>query len=117
MRQTIGYDRYEGEEAYQALLALYRPLRLYTNYFQPSVRLVSKERIGSKVTKRYDRAQPPYQRVLTTRAVAEQGQERLRAESRTLNPAALRREITAAQTAPWRLAGVRITREATTLPE
>lgn len=117
VRQTVGYDRSEGGEAYQALLALYRPLRLYTNYFQPSVRLVSKERIGSKVTKRYDRAQPPYQRVLATWEVAGQGHKWLRAQSRTLNPAALRREIEAAQTALWRLTGVRITREATTLPE
>ena len=50
VRQIVGYDRYEGETAHAALLALYVPLRLYTNFFQPSVRLVSKQRDGGKVT-------------------------------------------------------------------
>ena len=47
------------------------------------------------------------------RAVKEQLQELYV----TLNPAALQREIAAAQEALWQLAGVRNTHEATTLPE
>ncbi len=48
VRQTIGYDRYEGAVAYLALAAVYAPLRRYTNYFQPSVQLASKQRDGGK---------------------------------------------------------------------
>lgn len=117
VRQIVGYDRYEGGEAYQALMTLYRPLRLYTNYFQPSVRLVSKQRTGSTVTKRYDAAQTPYQRMLAAPEIVEERKRGLRAEYLTLNPAALRREIEVAQAVLWQLAGVRNTREATTLPE
>jgi hypothetical protein len=117
VRQLVGYDRYEGEAAYRALIALYVPLRRYTNFFQPSMRLISKERTGSKVTKRYDIAQPPYQRVLAAPEVTDEQKARLRTEYRTLNPAALRREIEAAQEALWRLVRVRITREATTVQE
>lgn len=117
VRQVVGYDRYEGEEAYQALMTLYQSLRLYTNYFQPSVRLVEKRREGGKVTKRYDAAQTPYQRALAAAEVTQQEKERLRALYPTLNPAALRREITAAQEVLWRLARVRTTREATTVQE
>ncbi len=117
VRQIVGYDRYEGEEAFQALLALYRPLRLYTNFFQPSMRLISKERTGSKVTKRYDRARTPYQRVLAAPAITDVQKAQLRTQYQTLNPAALRREIEAAQDILWRLIRVRNTREATTLPE
>jgi len=117
IRQIVGYDRYEGETAYEALMALYVPLRLYTNYFQPSVRLVSKRREGGKTTKRYDVAQTPYQRMLAAPEVKECVKEGLREAYLTLNPAALRREIAAAQDALWRLAGVRNTREATTLQE
>jgi hypothetical protein len=113
VRQIVGYDRYEGEAAYQALVALYVPLRRYTNYFQPSVRLMSKERTGSKVTKRYDRAQTPYHRVLAATVVSAEEKERRCAEYLTLNPAALRREIEAAQATLWRRAGVRNTHEAT----
>jgi hypothetical protein len=114
VRQTVGYDRYEGAAAHLALSALYRPLRLYTNYFQPSVQLISKQRTGSKVTKRYDLAQTPYQRTLASPEIAEEHKKRVHEEYLTLNPAALRREIAAAQEALWHLSGVRNTREATT---
>lgn len=117
VRQIVGYDRYEGEAAHAALTTLYLLLRLYTNYFQPSVRLVSKQRDGGKVTKRYDVAQTPYERVLAAPAVATMDRERVRMEYLTLNPVALRRQIEAAQEALWRLAGGRNTREATTLSE
>jgi hypothetical protein len=117
VRQVVGYDRYEGGPAYAALQRLYVPLRLYTNYFQPSVRLVAKTRDGAKVRKRYDDAQTPYQRLRGTPAVEEAVKERLEATYLTLNPAALRREIAAAQEALWGLARGRNTHEATTLPE
>jgi len=113
VRQTIGYDRYEGEVAYAALATVYTTLRLYTNFFQPSVQLVSKQREGGKVTKRYDVAQTPYQRMLAAPAVKEQVKERLREEYLALNPAAVRREIVGTQDALWRLARVRNIGEAT----
>jgi hypothetical protein len=115
IRQFIGYDRYEGEEAYKALATIYLPLRRYTNYFQPSVRLMSKQREGAKVTKRYDLAQTPYQRMLLTKKVSDAVKARLRDEYVPLNPAAIRREIETAQDALWRLTRVRNTPEATTL--
>ncbi|MCA1668024.1 MAG: transposase, partial [Thermomicrobia bacterium] len=99
VRQIVGDDRYEGEAAHVALMALYWPLRLYTNYFQPSVRLVSKQRDGGKVTKRYDVARTPYERVLAAPTVAKTDKGRLWMDYLTLNPAALRREIEAAQEA------------------
>ncbi len=117
VRQTIGYDRYEGQAASASLAAVYAPLRLYTNFFQPSVQLVSKQREGGKMTKRYDVAQTPYQRMLTAPTVKESVKEQLRASYLTLNPAALRREIETAQDALWRLARVRIIDEATTAHE
>jgi len=64
VRQTVGYDRYEGQAACEALNALYQPLRLYLNFFQPVMVLLEKTRQGAKVKKRYDTAQTPYQRVL-----------------------------------------------------
>ena len=117
VRQVVGYDRYEGREAYGALQQLYTPLRLYTNFFQPSVQLAEKTRDGAKVRKRYDDAQTPYQRLLTSPEVKAVVKVRLRAEYQTLNPAALRREIEAAQEVLWRLAKVRNIHEVTTLPE
>ena len=64
VRKLIGYDRYEGINAYNALSKLYAVLRLYVNFFQPSLKLISKKREGTKVTKKYDVAKTPYQRIL-----------------------------------------------------
>jgi len=56
MRQVVGYDRLVGEDAYRQLTELYRALRLYVNCFQPSMKLLSKEREGKKVRYVYDSA-------------------------------------------------------------
>jgi len=104
VRQNIGYDRYEGPVACAALNALYEPLRLYLNFFQPVMVLVEKVRDGAKVTKRYDRAQTPYQRVLAAPEVPAEAKERLRQLYPTLNPAALLRQIQTRQAALWKLA-------------
>ena len=55
----VGYDRYEGQAPCDRLSALYEPLRLYINFFQPVMVLVSKERNGAKVKRRYDQAKTP----------------------------------------------------------
>ncbi len=39
VRQLVGYDRFEGEQAYRQLAELYRAVRLYVNFFQPSMKL------------------------------------------------------------------------------
>ncbi len=104
VRQFVGYDRYEGPAACAALNALYEPLRLYLNFFQPVMVLVEKIRDGAKVTKRYDAAQTPYQRVLAAPDVPEEAKERLRQLYLTLNPAALLRQIQTRQAALWKLA-------------
>ena len=43
-----------------------RVLRLYVNYFQPSMKLLEKVREGSKVKKRYDDPKTPYETVSYT---------------------------------------------------
>jgi len=48
-RRAVGYARYDTEEEVCIMNDLYNVLRLYVNFFQPSAKLVSKERIGPKV--------------------------------------------------------------------
>lgn len=52
VRRFVGYDRYAGPIAGQALAHLYAAIRLYVNYFQPSFKLLDKTRVGAKVNKR-----------------------------------------------------------------
>jgi Integrase core domain len=63
-RKTIGYFRYEPD-ALDLMNELYDKLEYFTNYFQPSTRLISKVRVGSKVIKRYDKPQTPVSRLLS----------------------------------------------------
>lgn len=104
VRQVVGYDRYEGQRACAALAALYEPLRLYINSFQPVMVLVEKQRNGARVTKRYDQAKTPYQRVLDHPDVSEAAKTHLRQLYLTLNPAELLHQIEARQEALWKLA-------------
>lgn len=97
VRRAVGYARYDSESQRQLLNTLYGHLRLYTNYFQPVMKLVSKQRIGAKVRKTYDDPQTPYRRLLAAPSTTQQTRHRLAAEYATLNPAQLKREITRLQ--------------------
>lgn len=93
IRRLIGYDRYEGEPATAALTAVYEVLRLWINFFQPSMRLIAKQRVGARVHKRYDQAQTPYQRVLDAPNVSVADKQALRDLYLTLNPIRIRDEL------------------------
>jgi hypothetical protein len=93
VRRAVGYARYDTEEQCALLNELYSYLRLYTNFFLPTMKLQSKERVGSKVKKRYDKPLTPYQRVLQAKLVSKAAKDRLRVRYATLNPAALKRKL------------------------
>lgn len=108
VRRMIGYDRYEGSAACEKLGELYGMLRLYQNYFQPSMKLSSKKRAGAKVIKKYEPAQTPYQRLLKSEAVSEEHKEKLRQEYEQLDPLRLYQEIERKQQAFWALTVARV---------
>ena len=64
VRRLVGYDRYSSRAALECLGLVYLTLRHYANFFQPTMKLVSKTRQGAKVHKVYDTAKTPYQRLL-----------------------------------------------------
>ncbi len=97
VRRAVGYLRYDTEEELQVLNQLYEYLRLYTNFFQPVMKLVEKERIGSKVRKKYDKAKTPYERLLQSFSISAETKRKLKEEYEKLNPAELKRTITRGQ--------------------
>jgi hypothetical protein len=117
VRQFVGYARYDGLAAQQALITLYESLRLYMNFFQPTLKLLSKERVGGHVRKHYDTARTPYQRVLESPDVSDQVKAELRARYETLNPLALLRQLNRLQDRLWALETVRYANEATIAPK
>jgi hypothetical protein len=93
VRHTVGYDRWETKEELTLLESIYDDLRLYINFFQPSFKLIAKERIGNRTIKRYDTAKTPYQRVLDRQDISFETKARLMNSYIQLNPAELRRRI------------------------
>lgn len=93
VRRAVGYVRYDSAAQLRLLNALYGHLRLYTNYFQPVMKLLSKERNGAKVKKKYDEPKTPYQRLRDMPDISPKIKQRLKSEYATLNPAQLKREI------------------------
>ena len=64
VRKLMGYVRYDSHQALEAMNDLYRnELKLFQNLFQPSVKLVKKIRIGSRLKRLYDKPKTPFQRV------------------------------------------------------
>lgn len=102
VRRLIGYDRYEGLNAYNALSELYAVLRLYINFFQPSLKLISKKRDGAKVTKKYDKAKTPYQRLLLSPHLTDDEKQRLKNQYNTLDPLDLLNQLEKFQDNFWR---------------
>lgn len=101
VRKMVGYDRYEGSRPYVALAEFYARLRLYVNFFQPSMKLLSKERDGAKVKKKYDRARTPYQRLEQSSAVSLEDKAQLKAQYESLNVITLFAEIQKLQDELW----------------
>ena len=94
VKKFVGYLRYDTEPELQILDDLYRKeLRLFKNFFQPVIKLTSKERVGGKIHKKYDVPRTPYARVMESKEVSEQVKQELKRRYESLNPALLKREI------------------------
>lgn len=103
VRHTVGYDRWETQQELDLLESVYDDLRLYSNFFQPSLKLIAKERLGNKTIKRYDPAKTPYQRVLDRQDISLEAKARLVNLYLQLNPAELRRRIDQKTAQLWKL--------------
>jgi hypothetical protein len=101
VRKFIGYDRFEGLEPCRLLAELYWYLRLYLNFYQPCLKLVEKKRNGARVTRKYDQAQTPYQRVLAAPSVSSEVKQQLREQFLTLDPVYLLTTINQLQDQLW----------------
>jgi hypothetical protein len=102
VRKAVGYFRYDTEKELESLNELYHYYRLFVNFFLAVVKLVAKERRGSKVKKIYDKPKAPYERVLECSEIPEEVKNRLMKEYSNLNPAEIKREMKRAWTKLWK---------------
>jgi hypothetical protein len=90
VRKLLGYVRYDTDGALHAINDLYKgDLRLLQNLFLPSVKLLKKVRVGSKVRRYYDQARTPLDRVIESAGVNATLVERLKELRGQLDPFAL----------------------------
>lgn len=108
VRKLVGWERYDTPPAGAALNDLYQhELRLYVNLFLPSVKLTGKQRVGSKLLRRYDAPKTPFQRVVDSGAGTPEKIAALRQLRTTLNPFTLATTIERKLDTIWSLANRR----------
>ena len=96
VRQLLGYDRFDNIFIIDLLNDLYKnEWRLYFNFFLPSVKLVDKIRVRSKLIKKHDQPKTPYQRVLEAPSeyVSNETKRKLKEQFESLNPFYLKKMI------------------------
>lgn len=92
IRQWLGYDRLDKQSIVPMLNNLYaKEWRLFHNFFCPSVKLIAKERCGSKTIKRHDSPKTPYQRIIDSPYIQDSVKTLLAKQLETLNPFLLRK--------------------------
>jgi hypothetical protein len=103
VRRQLGYGRYESQEALGQLNVVYGFLGPWVNHWQPAMKLVGKQRAGTRVTKHYDVPQTPYRRVLAQVSLSGEVRERWQADHTATAPVALRAKLGAAIQQFWML--------------
>jgi hypothetical protein len=96
IRQYLGYERFDKIEIVQQLNDLYTSeWRLYHNFFMPSSKLVAKQRVGSRVKKKYDDPKTPFQRILESPYIDMETKAVLQKRFEELNPFKLQMSLAA----------------------
>jgi hypothetical protein len=96
VRAYLGHLRLDTAAQVDALNALYDDMWLYYNFFQPVLHLVEKTvdpTTPTRLRRRWDDAQPPFDRLGATNALAGERQTALETRRAQTNPRALRRAI------------------------
>lgn len=105
VRQYLGYERFDDPRIVPLMNDLYTTQwRLLLNCFMPSVKLIAKQRVKSKIIKRYDAPQTPLQRTLASEHVPPHIKRELALMAKHLNPFHMQHQVSTKITRILRLA-------------
>ena len=93
VRKVVGYRRFDNTSELRLLNEIYAVLRLYKNFFLPTIKLASKTRVNGRIKRTYDQARTPYQRLMESRQIDRKSKQQLKATYESLNPAELQRRL------------------------
>jgi hypothetical protein len=85
VRKIIGYARFSGDHCVAALQEVYVHYDMLLNFFYPCQKPISKERLGGKVKKRYDKPCPPFDRVIASSDFTQTIKNRLISQKKQIN--------------------------------
>ena len=93
-RKHLGYTRMDDISFVSTSREILRVACLLHNHFRPVRRMISKERVGAKWKRKFEKvSRTPYQRVLDHPKVSKSDKEKLRTEHEKLNPLVLKQEL------------------------
>ena len=93
VRELFGHERFEHSKLVPLMNDLYAEWALLQNHFCPSVKLLSKEKHGSKYRRKYDQPQTPYQRLMQCQQLGPQAKHQLKVHHQKLDPFTLKKII------------------------
>lgn len=94
VRYWFGYYRFDNPEVVDLFNDLYKnEWRLYHNFFLPSVKLISKHRVGARWVKKHDKPKTPFRRLMQSRHVDSSIKKALLLQYQSLNPFELKLKI------------------------
>jgi hypothetical protein len=93
VRKVVGYRRLDTPEELAIMRELYGCLRLYKNFFQPTMKLKEKVREGGKIHRKYGEVMTPYQRLMESDQISGAARQRLQAQYERLSVAKLQQRI------------------------
>jgi hypothetical protein len=94
VRNFVGYYRFSTTEEKDTLADVYRSLCPLLNFFIPTLKLISKTRVGSTVKKVYDKnVLSPYQRLMACADISDTVKTELTERLRMYDPVTLQQEV------------------------
>ena len=113
VRKLLGWERYDTQNAVDAMNDLYRrELRLWLNLYLPSVKLLKKIHVGSKLRRVYDGPKTPFERVVASKQGDTAQLTILKELRRSLDPFQLAKVIDRKLERIYRLANRRLSPQA-----
>jgi hypothetical protein len=94
VRKYVGYYRFDSPAERDALTLLYQSLCPLLNYFLPTMKLIDKVRVGSRMRKVYEKIpKSPYQRLLESPDLSDEVKAELRQRFSRYNPVLLQKQV------------------------
>jgi hypothetical protein len=97
VRKTIGYGRFQGDNALDALSTVYAVLNPLNNFFFPNLKCIDKKQVGQKTGRLYEKVpKTPFQRVMEREDIPADNKLRLVQEKESLDIVSLQEALDSA---------------------